>query len=85
MMVSKSPSSPFIYYGGKPYLIANLTLDLTDDRPHLHDVLVDLLAKQEPFDILLLRPLSQDEEGDLQQALGDAEVDAWAHLVGSQK
>jgi len=48
-------------------------------------VLADLLAKHDPANILLLRPLFRNEKTDLQQVLDDAEVDAWAHLVGCQK
>ena len=80
----KSPSSPFVRHNGRTYLIANFQLEPSDDTPHLHDVLSALLAKYDPADILLARPLSPDEAAKLEQTMEDAEVDFWARLVVSK-
>jgi len=77
--------SPFVRHGDRTYMVANFQLEPTDALPHLHDLLADLLTKHDPADILLLQPLSADEAAELQQALDGAEVDAWAHVVGSKK
>lgn len=77
-------NSPFVRSNGRTYLVANFQLEPTDDLPHPHDVLSDLLAKYAPADILLLRPLSPDEAAELEQTMEDAAVDFWARLVGSR-
>ena len=77
--------SPFIYHDGKPYLIANFSLDPDAPRPSLHDLLAELLEQHSTSDLLLLRPLSKLEAAELEQTVEDAEVDFWARLVGSKK
>ena len=81
----KNYPSPFVRHGGRTYLVANFQLEPADDHPHLPDVLADLLASHDPSDILILRPLTGDEEAFVEQATEDAEVDTWAHIVGFRK
>lgn len=78
-------TSPFIYHDGKPYLIANFSLDPDAPRPSLHDLLAKLLQQHSAAELLLLRPLSRSEAAELEQTVEDAEVDFWARLVGSRK
>ena len=79
----KNRASPFAQCGDKTYLVANFQLEPSDNLPHLHELLAELLTKHDPADILLLRPLSPVEAAELEQSMDDAEVDFWAHLVGS--
>ncbi len=77
-------TSPFVVHDGRPFLVANFTLDADAPRPSLHDLLAELLEQHSASDLLLLRPLSRAEAAELEQTVEDAEVDFWARLVGAK-
>ena len=80
-----SQSSPFVRCGGQTYLMANFTLDPDAPRPSLHGLLAELLKEYPPTDLLILRPLSSEENGQLQEARQDTDIDCWAHIVGRKQ
>ena len=77
------PRSPFAWYEGKPFLVVNFTLDEDCPRPPSPKMLQALLRRHGASDILLLCRLSDDKAEALTEALDDAAVDAWAHIVGA--
>ena len=70
---------PFVNIRGRPFLVVNYDLGgpVLDPTP----LLPALLQHHRPAEILLLRPLSQDEAAKLRQAVRDAEVESWAGIV----
>ena len=76
-------TKPFAWVDGQPYLITNFSLDAADPSPSWLTLLRALLRRHQPGDILLLRQLSEDEAALLRGQLEDAEVDAWAHIIGA--
>ena len=74
------PRLPFVWYDGKPYLVANFDLEPVDDRP-LPALLAGLLTHHDPGDILLLRPLTKREAKLLREYRWELETEAWAHMV----
>jgi len=77
------PRTPFVWVDGKPHLVANFTLDDDQPRPPSPKLLQSLLRRYGAPNILLLRRLSDEEAEALTEAMDDAAIDAWAHVVGA--
>jgi hypothetical protein len=76
------PRSPFVFYDGKPCLVVNFSIDNDQPSAPSPQMLQALLRRHGADNILLLRRLSDDEAAAVTEALDDAAVDAWAHVVG---
>ena len=79
------PSSPFVRCGGQTYLVANFTLTPDTPHPSLHDLLTQLLQEHSSDELLILRPLGDDEAKELYEARDDVDIDCWAHIVGRKQ
>jgi len=77
-----SPPSPFARCGGRTSLVANFTLELIENHASLHDLLAKLLQEHSPDELLLLRPLGDQEAEELRETRDDADIDCWARIVG---
>jgi hypothetical protein len=71
---------PFVWVTGTPYLVVNYTLP-PDDLPSLPKQLEALLTHQSAAAVLILRPLSRKERRIVEEMSGDANEEAWAHII----
>lgn len=80
----KGVNSPFVLHDGRWYLIVNFSLD-NDQPPPSPKLLGSLIRRHGADNIVVLRRLTDEEANAVSEALDDAVVDAWAHVVGSER
>lgn len=80
-MLSYPNRTPFVIVEGIPYLVVNFRFDDEHDMPPLPELLHGLLRHHHEQSLLLLRPMTHQEQRFFHRRQRDCGIEIWSHLV----